>query len=56
MKTLINYDYYLQGYYNAIQFGYIPDFDGVETIKAYASGFSDGKAGTKKDIEQFELS
>lgn len=50
-----NYEYYLEGYNNtAYQIGYIPEFKGIETIKAYSLGSIDGRTGDKKDLETFE--
>ena len=55
MKDL--YDFYESGYNNsAYQFAYVPEFDGIETIKAYSMGSIDGKLGFKKTIEDFEAS
>lgn len=49
------YEFYTQGYDNtAYQFGYIPEFEGVETINAYCLGLTDGKEGNKKDFEAFD--
>ena len=38
-------DFYERGYWDAIQFSYIPEFTTVEESRAYAHGFSDGKKG-----------
>lgn len=49
-----NYEFYLEGYNNtAYQMGYIPEFNGIETIKAYSLGSIDGRTGDKKDFETF---
>lgn len=52
MKRL--FEFYEAGFNNsAYQFGYIPEFNGIETIKAYSLGSIDGRLGAKKDFEQF---
>ena len=54
--TKITYDFYLNGYDNGIQFGYIPDFGCLEDKIAYSLGYRDGKnrCEHKKPIEEFE--
>ena len=52
---MTNYEYYMEGYNNtAHQLGYIPEFEGIDTIKAYSLGSIDGRTGNPKDIETFE--
>ena len=38
-------DFYEAGYWNAIQFGYIPDLNTQAEKEAYCHGYRDGKAG-----------
>ena len=38
-------DFYEAGYWNAIQFGYIPDLTTPSEKEAYCHGYRDGKAG-----------
>ena len=38
-------DFYEAGYWNAIQFGYIPDLNTPSEKEAYCRGYRDGKAG-----------
>lgn len=54
MKGKILYDYYLDGVENGKQFGYVPDFNSVDAIKAYTLGYSDCKNKRVKNIDEFE--
>ena len=52
---MILYEYYLEGYNNtSLQFGYVPEFNGLETINAYCLGCVDGRNGIMKTILEFE--
>lgn len=48
------YDFYERGYWDSIQFSYVPDFRTKEDQLAWCLGFADGKQGQHKTIDEFE--
>jgi len=54
MSIKILYDYYLDGYQNAVQFNAVPVFNGNKSIIAYTVGYKHGESKkTKLDLYQF---
>ena len=55
MVTKVNYDFYIHGWDNAIQFGYFPDTSNKYELLSYLRGYSDGRHGySKMDISEFD--
>ena len=48
-------DFYVKGYENkAMNFAYVPDFKGKESVYAYSMGLEDGKTRKRKSLSEFE--
>lgn len=48
-------DFYEAGYWNAIQFGYIPDLNTPAEKEAYCHGFRDGKSNNYSEDAYLEV-
>ena len=54
MRVKILYDYYLDGYQNAVHFNAVPQFNGQKSIIAYTVGYNHSQEKKPKlDLFQF---
>jgi len=53
-RRTIPFDFYERGYWDTIQFSYVPDDMTLEEVEAYGRGIKDGKAGITLDYQEYK--